>query len=129
MWDSFWDFIWYTLVIFAFVAYLITLWYIIGDLFRNKAASGWAKAIWMIFLILLPYLTAIIYLIANGKGMAERQQKAAGEAKAQADEYIRSVAGHTAPSPTQQITEAKQLLDSGVISQEEFEKVKAKALR
>ncbi|EGD56529.1 SHOCT domain-containing protein [Gordonia neofelifaecis] len=128
MWDSFWDFIWYTIVIFAFVAYLIALWYIIGDLFRNKAASGWSKAVWMILLILLPYLTAIVYLIAHGKGMAEREKQAVSEAKTQTDEYIRSVAGGAHPTPTQQINEAKQLLDSGAITAEEFDRIKAKAL-
>ncbi|MEO9326471.1 SHOCT domain-containing protein [Gordonia aurantiaca] len=125
MWDSFWDFIWYTIVIFAFVAYLIVLWHIITDLFRDKGASGLQKAVWVIFLIIFPYLTAIVYLLAKGKGMAERQRQAVEQAKAASDEYIRSVAGTT---PTQQITEAKALLDSGAISPEEFEHLKAQAL-
>lgn len=125
MWDSFWDFIWYTIVIFAFVAYLIVLWHIIADLFRDKAASGWAKAVWVIFLIIFPYLTAIVYLLAKGKGMAERQREAYADAKQASDEYIKSVAGS---SPAQQISEAKSLLDSGAITQDEFDALKAKAL-
>ncbi|MDL9937485.1 SHOCT domain-containing protein [Gordonia sp. ABSL1-1] len=125
MWDSFWDFIWYTIVIFAFIAYLIILWHIISDLFRDKAASGWQKAVWVVFLIIFPYLTALIYLLVKGKGMAERQREAYAEAKQASDQYIRSVAGH---SPTQQIADAKALLDSGAISPQEFEALKAKAL-
>ena len=125
MWDSFWDFIWYTIVIFAFVAYLIVLWHIIADLFRDKAASGWAKAVWVIFLIIFPYLTAIVYLLAKGKGMAERQREAYADAKQASDEYIKSVAGST---PAQQISEAKSLLDSGAITQDEFDALRAKAL-
>ncbi|GAC52010.1 SHOCT domain-containing protein [Gordonia amicalis] len=125
MWDSFWDFIWYTVVIFAFVAYLIVLWHIITDLFRDKKASGWQKAAWVVFLIIFPYITAIVYLLAKGKGMAERQREAYTEAKQASDEYIKSVAG---TSPTQQITEAKALLDSGTITPQEFEHLKSKAL-
>lgn len=125
MWDSFWDFIWYTIVIFAFVAYLIVLWHIIADLFRDKAASGWSKAIWVVFLIIFPYITAIVYLLAKGKGMAERQQAAYAEAKKASDDYIKTVAGTT---PAQQISEAKSLLDAGSITQQEFDALKAKAL-
>jgi hypothetical protein len=125
MWDSFWDFIWYTIVIFAFVAYLIVLWHVIADLFRDKAASGFEKAIWVIFLIILPYITAIVYLIFKGRGMAERQREAVVEAKQASDDYIKSVAGTT---PAQQIAEAKKLLESGAITQEEFDSLKAKAL-
>ncbi|MDY6808061.1 hypothetical protein GIY30_11595 [Gordonia sp. HNM0687] len=125
MWDSFWDFIWYTIVIFAFVAYLIVLWHIIIDLFRDKS-SGWIKAVWIIFLVLLPYITAIVYLLAKGRGMAERQSEAVKEAKQATDSYIQSVA--TPKSPAEQIADAKQLLDSGTITQQEFDSLKAKAL-
>ncbi|MFW0794201.1 SHOCT domain-containing protein [Gordonia sp. CPCC 205515] len=124
MWDSFWDFIWYTIVIFAFVAYLIVLWHILIDLFRDKS-SGWIKAVWIFFLILIPYLTALVYLIAKGRGMAERQTEAVAEAKQATDQYIQSVAGK---SPAEQIADAKGLLDSGAINQQEFDALKAKAL-
>lgn len=126
MWDSFWDFIWYTLVIFAFIAYLMILFNIITDLFwRDHKTSGFVKAIWVIFLILFPYLTAFVYLIARGKGMAERAQAAALAAKQASDDYIRQAAGR---SPAQEIGDAKALLESGVISQTEFDALKAKAL-
>lgn len=125
MLDSFWDFIWYIVIVFAFIAYLIILWHIIIDLFRDKRASGLQKAAWVVFLIIFPYLTAIAYLLVKGKGMAAREREAFTEAKQASDEYIRSVAG---TSPAQQITEAKALLDSGAITAAEFEQLKAKAL-
>lgn len=127
MWDSFWSFLWHMIVIFAFVAYLVVLWHIITDLFRDKATSGWGKAAWFVFLIVLPYLTAIVYLLARGDGMARRQREALEHAKQQSDDYIKSVAGTN--SPAQQISDAKGLLDSGAISAQEFEALKAKALR
>ncbi|NED63725.1 SHOCT domain-containing protein, partial [Streptomyces sp. SID10244] len=101
------------------------LWFIITDLFRDKKASGWAKAIWVVFLIILPYITSIVYLLAKGRGMAERQGEAAQEAKQATDSYIQSVAGK---SPADHIADAKALLDAGTITQEEFEALKAKAL-
>ncbi|WAC53750.1 SHOCT domain-containing protein [Gordonia sp. SL306] len=125
MWDSFWDFIWYTIVIFAFVAYLMVLWFIITDLFRDKKASGWLKAVWVVFLIILPYITAIVYLLVKGRGMSERQAEAAQQAKQATDSYIQSVAGK---SPAEHIADAKGLLDAGTITQEEFDALKAKAL-
>lgn len=127
MWDSFWDYFWSLLVIFAFIAYLLILFNILVDLFwRDHKTSGWVKAIWVIFLIALPYLTALVYLIARGKGMAERAREQALEAKQQTDEYIRQAAGR---SPAQEIADAKALLDSGSIDRGEFESLKAKALR
>ena len=78
MWDTFWHFLWSTIVIFAFIAYLMILFNILTDLFwRDHQTSGWIKAVWVIFLILFPYLTAIVYLIARGNGMAERARAAA----------------------------------------------------
>ena len=77
VWDSFWDFLWSTILVFAFIAYLIILWHIIVDLFRDRDTSGWKKAIWVVFLIIFPYLTSIVYLIGRGKGMTERQIAAA----------------------------------------------------
>jgi hypothetical protein len=128
MWDSFWDFIWYTLVIFAFVAYLMILFWILTDLFRDRKLSGLWKAVWIVCLILFPWLTALAYLIVRGGGMAERNLEAQREAKAQADEYIRTVAG-PGKSAAEQIAEAKALLDQGTINQAEYETLKAKALR
>ncbi len=126
MWDSFWDYFWSLLVIFAFIAYLIILFNILTDLFwRDHKTSGWVKAIWVFFLIVFPYLTALIYLIARGKGMAERAQAAALAARQETDEYIRQAAGR---SPAQEIADAKSLLDSGAISPDEYEALKAKAM-
>ncbi|MFF3178296.1 SHOCT domain-containing protein [Rhodococcus pyridinivorans] len=124
--DSFWDYVWYTVVVFAFVAYLIVLFQIIVDLFRDHSVSGWVKAMWVIGLVLLPYLTALVYLIVRGRGMALRAQQAQAEAKQATDEYIRSVA--VGKSPAQQIADAKALLDSGAITPAEYEHLKAQAL-
>lgn len=126
MWDSFWDYLWSAVVIFAFIAYLMILFNILADLFwRDHKTSGWVKAVWVIFLIVLPYLTALVYLIARGGGMAERAREQALQAKKETDDYIRSAAGR---SPAQEIADAKALLDSGAISQTEFEALKTKAL-
>jgi predicted PurR-regulated permease PerM len=129
MWDSFWDFIWYTLVIFAFVAYLMILFWILTDLFRDHKLSGWWKAVWIVFLVIVPWLTALVYLIARGGGMTQRNLEAQQQAKAQADEYIKSVAGGGGgKSAAEQIADAKALLDSGTITDSEYEQLKAKAL-
>jgi hypothetical protein len=125
-WDAFWGLLWYSLVIFAFIAYLIILFNIIVDLFwRDHRTSGWIKAVWLVFLILFPYLTAIVYLIARGRGMALRAQREVSEAKLETDKYIREAAGR---SPAQEIAHAKELLDAGTITPAEFESLKAKAL-
>lgn len=105
--------LWYTLVIFAFVAYLMILFQILGDLFRDRAMSGIVKILWIIFLIVLPYLAAFVYLIVRGRGMAERQVEAQHAARQATDEYIREVAGKSAGD---QIADAKALLDAGTIS-------------
>ncbi|MCV7225928.1 SHOCT domain-containing protein [Mycolicibacterium komossense] len=126
MWDTFWHFLWSTIVIFAFIAYLIILFNILTDLFwRDHKTSGWIKAIWVIFLIVFPYLTAIVYLIARGNGMADRARAAAQSAKKQTDDYIKQAAGR---SPAEEIAHAKELLDAGTITQAEFDGLKAKAL-
>lgn len=124
-WGSFWDLIWWFLAVFIFVSYLFALFAIIGDIFRDSKLNGWGKAIWLFFLIFFPIITALVYLIARGKGMGERQVAAAQQYKAAQDDYIKSVA---ATSPTDQIAQAKSLLDSGAISQAEFDALKAKAL-
>jgi predicted PurR-regulated permease PerM len=123
---SFWDIIWFIIVSFAFVAYLMILFNIIADLFRDRSVSGVMKAVWMICLVFLPFLTAIVYLIVRGPGMAERQGQAYSQARQAQDEYIKSVAGTS--SPTEQIAQAKTLLDSGSITQDEYAAIKAKAL-
>lgn len=125
MWNNFWNVIWLIFWAFAFIAYLFALFAIIGDLFRDRTLNGWWKALWIIFLIFLPFLTALVYLIARGRGMAERQARDVQQAQAQADDYIRQVAS---ASPADDIAKAKQLLDQGVITAGEFDALKAKAL-
>ncbi|MBQ7806407.1 SHOCT domain-containing protein [Rhodococcus sp. (in: high G+C Gram-positive bacteria)] len=125
MFDSMWDIFWYTLTVFVFVAYLLVLFQIIGDLFRDRSMSGFVRVLWIIFLVVLPYLTAFVYIITRGRGITERQAAAHTAAKKASDEYIRDVAGKSAP---EQISEAKTLLDSGVIDAAEFATLKAKAL-
>lgn len=124
---SFWDVIWFIIVSFAFIAYLMVMFNIIIDLFRDKDTSGVLKAVWIVCLIFLPFLTAIIYLIVRGGGMAERHAAAISQARAAQDDYVRSVAG-AGGSPADQIAQAKTLLDAGTISQAEFDQLKAKAL-
>lgn len=123
--DSFWDFLWLTISVFFFMAYLMVLFNVIADLFSDHQTSGWVKAVWVFFLIFVPALTALIYLIARGQGMAERQRAKMTALRQQNDAYIRDVAG---ASPADQISSAKALLDSGAITQPEFEQLKAKAL-
>ena len=123
---SFWNIIWFIFVSFAFIAYLMFMFQIIGDLFRDHTVSGWVKALWMICLIFFPFLTAIIYLVVRGKGMYERQSAAINAARTSQEDYIRNVAAPA--SPGDQIAQAKALLDSGAISQAEFDALKAKAL-
>lgn len=126
MWNSFWDFFWSLIVIFAFIAYLMILFNILSDLFwRDHKTSGIVKAIWVLFLILLPYVTALVYLIVRGKGMTLRAREAAESARQQTNDYIRQAAGR---SPAQEIADAKALHEAGTITQAEFDALKAKAL-
>jgi hypothetical protein len=113
-----------------FMAIIILIWVIIAiisDLFRDHETNGFVKALWVIFLVVAPWLGSLIYLIARHKGMAERSMAAAKKAQEQQAEYIKSIAGSSG-GPTDQIAQDKQLLDSGAISQAEFDQIKAKAL-
>jgi uncharacterized membrane protein YcjF (UPF0283 family) len=116
--------LWEMLVIFAFVIWFWLLITVFADLFRRHDTSGWAKAAWIIFVIIAPFLGVLIYLIVEHQGMAERSQTEMQAAQAQTDAYIRDVAG----GPAGEIEKAKQLLDSGAISQAEYDQIKAKAL-
>ena len=124
---GFWDFLLWIFWVFVFVAYLMVVFSIIADIFRDHALNGWLKAIWILFLIFVPFLTALIYLIARGSGMQKRSLAQAQEIQAAQAEYIRQAAG-SAPSPADDIAKAKSLLDAGAISQAEFDALKAKAL-
>jgi hypothetical protein len=121
----FWDAVVLMTSTFFFIAYLIVLFQVVLDLFRDSEMGGGSKVLWIIGLIFLPVLTALIYILTRGHGMAERQRSAARSAKADTDAYIREVA---AKSPADQIADAKKLLDAGTISNDEFARLKAKAL-
>ena len=113
---------------FLFFAWFMCLFWVIGDIFRSKDMGGVAKTFWVFFDIILPWLGILVYLIARGAGMQQRQLEQAQEMQAAQTEYIRSVAGSSGGSTTEQIASAKSLLDSGAITQAEFEALKAKAL-
>jgi Short C-terminal domain/Phospholipase_D-nuclease N-terminal len=118
--------LWSMIIFFVWVTWIWMMILILSDVFRRQDLSGWGKAGWTIFLIVLPFLGALIYLIAQSDGMAERRAQDAQGQKAQMDDYVRSVAGSGGPAA--EIDKAKQLLDSGAINQTEFEAIKAKAL-
>ncbi len=119
------DVLWSMFIFFLFFIWILILFKVFGDLFRRRDIGGGMKTAWIIFVILLPFLGVFIYLIAEGNKMADRDMEQMQVAKAQQDEYIKSVAGS---SPADQIAQAKQLLDSGAISQAEFDTMKQKAL-
>ncbi len=123
---SFWDVVWFIVISFAFVAYLMVMFSILTDLFRDRETNGWVKAVWILCLIFLPFATALVYLIVRGRGMADRQMRDATEMKKQQDAYIRDVAAQA--SPADQIAQAQKMLDAGSISQPEFDRLKEKAL-
>jgi hypothetical protein len=123
---SFWDAVWIVVISFAFVAYLMVMFSILADLFRDREESGWMKAVWIVCLIFFPLVTALVYLIVRGRGMAERQMKDTADLKEKQDAYIRDVAAKA--SPADQIAAARKMLDDGVISQPEYERLKEKAL-
>jgi hypothetical protein len=127
--ENFWSIIWIVFWSFLFIAYLMIFFRIITDLFSDHEVSGVVKAIWIIALIFVPFLTALIYLIARGKGMAERQMGRMREMQDQQAAYIRDVAGKSGgKSAADSIADAKALLDNGTITAAEFDKLKAKAL-
>ena len=127
--NSFWDFlVW----LFWFYVIIACIWIFITvfvDIFRDNTLNGWGKALWVLFLVFLPFLAAFIYLIARGRGMAERNLARAAEAQAANADYIRTVAGSSTSSTAAEIEKGKQLLDSGAITQVEFDALKAKALQ
>lgn len=123
---TFWDALWTMFVFFLWVLWFIVLFHVIGDIFRRRDASGAKKTIWLIFVLFLPFLGVFAYLIANGDDMAERNLQQARSQQAQMDDYVRTVAGSGGPAA--EIDRAKQLLDSGAITQSEFDAIKAKAL-
>ncbi|NLP84655.1 hypothetical protein HF576_12415 [Microbacterium sp. CFH 90308] len=126
---GFWDLLLWIFSIFVFVAYLMVVFSIIGDIFRDHSLNGWLKALWILFLIFVPFLTALVYLIARGAGMQKRSIAQAEALRSAQDAYIRQAAGGGGgTSAADDITKAKSLLDAGAISPAEFDALKAKAL-
>ncbi len=122
---GFWDFFWLMIWAFVFISYLMVLFQVVGDIFRDKDLHGVAKTVWLIALFLAPLITALVYVIVRGRGMGQRQQAAVADSRAAAADYVRSVAG---TDPATSIANAKALLNDGTITQQEFEALKAKAL-
>ena len=117
---------WTMLIFFAFIVWIWILFTVLADIFRRRDISGFAKVMWIIFVVVLPYLGVFVYLIAEHQGMNERSLKAQQDVQSEFDQYVQSVAGKG--DPADQIAKAKELLDRGTINQAEFEEVKRKAL-
>jgi hypothetical protein len=117
---------WTILIFFGFVFWLVILFNVIGDIFRRHDISGWGKVLWLVAIILVPYLGVFIYLILEHEGLAQRSVQQQQAAQSQLDQYVQSVAAKG--DPAEQIDKAKRLLDSGAITQAEFEQIKRKAL-
>ena len=118
--------LWTMVIFFAFVVWIWLLFAVIADLFRRHDASGFAKVMWIIIVIVLPYLGVFVYLLIEHEGMTERSMKSQQAAQEQFDAYVQQTAGRA--DPAEQIAKAKQMLDSGTITQAEFEQIKSKAL-
>ncbi len=121
---SFLTFLWSLIVIFFMVVYFIMLFTVIVDVFRRRDTSGGKKALWLIFIFFFPFVGLIVYLIVNGDGIAQRHADSNQKAQQDFDSYVRDASGGSAD----QIAKAKDLLDSGAITQAEFDKLKAQAL-
>lgn len=119
--DAFLTIIW----IFLFVAWILVLFTIVGDLFRDHQLSGWWKAVWIFFLIFVPFLTALVYLIARGHGMRERSIKEQADVRKHFESYVRETAGTT---PVDELHKLHDLKEKGAISDAEFERMKAKLI-
>jgi len=123
-WSTLGNTIWWAFSFLILISYLMVLFSIIGDVFRDRELSGGAKALWVFCLIFFTFITALVYLVVRGKGMNERSEAQAAQAREAANNYIRSVAG----SPADEIGRAKALLDAGTITADEYASLKARAL-
>lgn len=124
---NFGELLWSIVVIFFMVVYFMMLFSVLADLFRSHDINGWVKALWVIALLVFPFLALLLYLIVRGTGMGKRTMAAQQEAQKDFNAYVQSVSGSSA-SPAEEIAKAKELLDAGTISQEEFDAIKARAL-
>ena len=118
------DVLWTMIIFFAWVAWIWIAITVFADIFRRHDISGWGKAAWVVFVIVVPFLGVLVYLIAQHDGMRDRSVKQAETQQAAFDQYVRDAAGGSAA----EIAKAKELLDSGAISQAEFDAIKAKAI-
>ncbi len=118
--------LWDILIVFAWILFIWVAIVVFTDIFRRRDTSGWGKALWVVVIVILPWIGVLAYLIINHDGMAERSEKQTKAAQAQFDEYVRSAAGNAGPAS--EIDTAKKLLDSGTITQAEFDAIKARAL-
>src|SRR2546423_14201126 len=123
---TFGDVMWTMFVFFAWILFFWMLFGVFGDLFGRHDISGWAKAGWTVFVIILPFLGIFVYLISQGKSMGERAQQRAQSQQTEVADYVRSVA--SSGSPTEEIAKGKELFDSGAITQAEFDQLKSRAL-
>jgi Phospholipase_D-nuclease N-terminal len=117
---------WTILIFFGFVVWIWILFTVFADIFRRRDIGGWAKAAWIVFVVILPWLGVLVYLIVEHKGMNERAAKQQQDVQTEFDQYVKSVAGKS--DPTDQIAKGSELLQKGAISQTEFEEMKRKAL-
>jgi hypothetical protein len=113
---------------FLFFAWFMCLFWVLADVFRSKDIGGGAKTLWVIFVIVIPWLGLLVYLIVRGHGMQDRQLEQAREVQKAQEAYIKSVASPSSSDSTSQIAQAKDLLDRGAINQAEFDQIKSKAL-
>ena len=125
-WTLFWASFWIVIEVFVFVAYLMVMFNILGDIFRDRSMSGVGKAVLILLLIALPIFSALVYLIVRGKGMDKRRSESAAAAQQALDEYIQRTA--RAADPAKTIADAHDLLAEGAITQSEFDAIKAKVL-
>ncbi len=125
---EFGQFLYSLIIIFFMIVYFMMLFNIIFDIFRDHHMNGFVKAIWLIFLLFIPLISMLAYVIVRGPGMAKRNQAAAGEAQKAQLEYAKQLVNQSGGTSVSQISEAQKLLDSGAITQAEFDQIKAKAL-
>ena len=125
---SFIDIFWSMLEFFFLFIWIMILFHVLGDLFRDHSLSGVTKTLWVLFLVFLPFVAVLVYMFSRVQGMAERSAAQQQRAQEQFAGYIRNVAANGDATPTEQITQAKELLDAGTIDRSEFDRLKAKAL-
>lgn len=125
---DFWSWFWLLVWTFFFVAYLVMLFHILGDLFRDRELGGLGKVAWVLGLLVFPLLAALVYLMARGRGMAERDMERNLRRQAAQERYVRGVAAGSTWSATDELTQAKSLFDNGALTPEEYSQLKARAL-